>query len=48
MRRRQLILGLVGTPRRRSFSASLVGDHPQEDLAKTFLQVKAAAISFLL
>jgi hypothetical protein len=27
------------------FSASLVGDHPQEDLAKTFLQLKAA-ISF--
>jgi hypothetical protein len=63
MRRRQHILGLLGSSRRRSlfvfwwiwwvggsgggggfwrFLASRVGDHPQEDLAKTFLQVKAA------
>jgi hypothetical protein len=64
MRRRQRILGLLGSSRRRSlfvfslkfvrkvdlvgrggfwrFLSSRVGDHPQEDFAKKFLQVKAA------
>jgi hypothetical protein len=66
MRRRQHILGLLGSSRRRSlfvfslkfvsqvdlvwgvgvggwrFLASRVGDHPQEDLAKFFLQINAA------